>query len=253
MTKKNGLKKNEPSKNTEIIQVSDIAERLDELTECFNENLGGTEFNVRSFQALKIPAGGSTMWSIQTLEDEQAVKQITGIIIARQPGIKLLWDQGEPSGQPPICVGYKNRGEGTPGGNCRTCDFNKFGSKINPDGSTGKGKACKDVYQVFFLMAGDLMPVRLPLPVMSIPRITDYLILLTRGLKKSHDVVTSVSLEKATNSQGQPYARAKFSFVRDLNADEKPIVESYRKMFNTILDTATRGYQLIDGTEYDGE
>jgi hypothetical protein len=52
-----------------------------------------------------------------------------------------------------------------------------------------------------------------------------------------HGVITKITLSKATNKTGQPYATYNFEVVRQLNADEITQVKVYSAGFKAIMQT----------------
>ena len=80
-------------------------------------------------------------------------------------------------------------GIGTPGGDCRRCPFNKFGS------GDGQSKLCKNKRMLYILREGELFPVALSLPTGSLKTFTNYVKhQLTKG-KKLSQIVTRISLK----------------------------------------------------------
>ena len=77
---------------------------------------------------------------------------------------------------------------------------------------------------LYLVREGEIFPVVISLPTGSLKSFTDYVKhQLTKGRKLSN-IVTQISLEKATNDEGIVYSKAKFKFVRVLNDDEKKFI-----------------------------
>ncbi|PZN12097.1 MAG: hypothetical protein DIU69_04480 [Bacillota bacterium] len=51
---------------------------------------------------------------------------------------------------------------------CATCPFNKWGTAIRPDGTKGRGKACREKRLILFLPDGFALPVLIAAPPTSI-------------------------------------------------------------------------------------
>lgn len=77
---------------------------------------------------------------------------------------------------------------------------------------------------IYILMENELFPMVLSLPTGSLKEFTKYVKRqLSKGRKLSQ-VVTKVSLKKATSASGIAYSQAVFNFERVLSADERSAV-----------------------------
>lgn len=109
-------------------------------------------------------------------------------------------------------------GIGTPGGDCQNCPYNKFGS------GEGQSKLCKNKRMLYILREGELFPITLSLPTGSLKSFTHYVkSQLSRGRKLSQ-VVTKITLKRATNASGIAFSQAVFAFERMLSAEERSAV-----------------------------
>ena len=116
---------------------------------------------------------------------------------------------------PPDCGSFDGvKGIGTPGGNCQNCPFNRFGS------GEGQSKMCKNKRMLYILLEGELFPLTLSLPTGSLRSFTNYVKSQLSRARKLNQIVTKITLKKATNASGLEFSQAVFSFVRMLNADE---------------------------------
>ena len=193
-------------------QVAEFAENA-------MENLAGITLE---FPQLKIPTGGSLFFDV----DEEPVKETVGVIVAHGPMHSYYATEFDGTNNPPDCFSrdgvtgnwrvageedetvYESR-------DCATCPFSKFGSDKNG------GKACKEKHQLYILMSGQMIPYTLMLPVSSAGVLNTYATkLFTRG-QFLGDVVTSFTLEKATNKTNIVYSKIVMKKVRDLTAEEK--------------------------------
>ena len=242
---------------TEIIETKAVSkmvilnkESLAMFQECLKENLGGAELDLREFPAIHVPTGGSTIFTYETISGEESIKEINGIIVAKQSNMRILFNpEASVGAAPPLCIGMDGIGDGEPGGKCQICLWNKFGTAIR-DGKKGRGKACKELYILFVLRPGEIMPIRLPLPTMSRKPATVYMMHLVRAMKPYWSVVTQITLEKAANAEGQPYAKAKFAFVRDLTPEEKSVIMEYKESFNDLLNKTKDKSKFVSNSDY---
>ena len=173
-----------------------------------------------TFDRIKIPAGGSTAFEIPGDNDEtEMVKDVKGVILLHHPAYAFYRAKYQGGSNPPDCGSFNGvTGTGDPGGNCATCPYNQFGS------GEGQAKACKNRRMIYILMENELFPMVLSLPTGSLKEFTKYVKRqLSKGRKLSQ-IVTKISLKKATSGTGIAYSQAVFTFERVLNADEKAAV-----------------------------
>jgi hypothetical protein len=94
---------------------------------------------------------------------------------------------------------------------------------------------------LYLVREGEIFPVVISLPTGSLKSFTDYVKhQLTKGRKLSN-IVTQISLEKATNDEGIVYSKAKFKFVRVLNDDEKKFIGEMTGLIRNYADSLTVG------------
>ncbi len=182
------------------------------------EDLAGMEL---TFDRIKIPAGGSTAFEIPDGDgdDTQMVKEVTGVILLHHPAYAYYIEKYAGGSNPPDCGSFDGvTGNGTPGGSCATCPYNQFGS------GDGQGKACKNRRMIYILMEGELFPMVLSLPTGSLKEFQKYVKRQLSKARKLSQIVTKISLRKATNNSGIAFSQAFFSFERELTATEKNAV-----------------------------
>lgn len=207
----------------ELVVKNDF--QVAEFTKEATENLAGITLE---FPQLKIPSGGNLFFDIEG----EPVKEFTGVIVSHGPMHSYYSTAFDGSNTPPDCFSkdgvtgnwrkcdtadgeavYESR-------ECASCPYSKFGSDKNG------GKACKEKHQLYILMSGQIVPYMLLLPVSSTGVLNTYATsLFTRG-KFLSDVVTSLSLEKATNKTNIQYSKIVMKKVRELTADEKAALKN---------------------------
>ena len=190
------------------------------------EDLAGLTF---TFDRIKIPAGGSTAFEIPGENDEtEMVKEIRGVILHNHPAYAYYRVKYQGGSNPPDCGSFNGvQGIGFPGGLCAECHYNQFGS------GEGQAKACKNRRMVYILMENELFPMVLSLPTGSLKEFTKYVKRqLSKGRKLSQ-IVTKISLKKASSASGIAFSQAVFTFDRVLDAAERaaisPIVEQVKE------------------------
>ncbi len=178
------------------------------------DDLAGLEL---TFDRIKIPAGGSTAFEIPGENDDtEMVKEIEGVILLHHPAYAYYLEKYAGGSNPPDCGSFDGvHGNGNPGGSCATCPYNQFGS------GEGQSKACKNRRMLYILMENELFPMVLSLPTGSLKEFTKYLKRQLSKGRKLGQIVTKISLKKATSTSGIAFSQAVFSFVRVLDDAEK--------------------------------
>ena len=188
------------------------------------------------FDRIKIPAGGGTSFEVPNLEnsdDPITVKEFSAVILHHHPLFTYYENKYNGSSNPPDCCSFDGiSGTGTPGGKCRFCKLNVFGS-----GENGS-KACKNKHRLYLLRENEIFPVVLILPSSSIQEFSRYVRRLLGVGKKSDSVVTKLSLKKAVNKTGIAFSMVHFSVVRDLSQSEK---DGLRELILQIKNHANEG------------
>jgi hypothetical protein len=212
----------EEKKNTAVAETGSFAPvSADDLSDLMNEDLNGLEF---SPDRIKIPAGGATTFEIPDGDSEdgtRSAKEITGVILLHHPAFAYYATKYTGGSNPPDCGSFDGvHGVGAPGGDCRTCPYNQFGS------GEGKSKACKNRRMLYILPEGEIFPMTLSLPTGSLKAFTTYVKhQLTKGRKLSK-IVTRITLKKAVNASGITFSQTAFSFVRALSPQEVEAVSA---------------------------
>ena len=121
----------------------------------------GEQLDVFSLPCIKAPAGGGGTWE---LPNGESAKEIQAIVLHRQV-VRAYWGasfEESGGGSPPDCSSMDAIiGEGDPGGVCRFCPNNAWGS------GKDNGKACRQITRLFLLFPDSILPVLLSLPPSS--------------------------------------------------------------------------------------
>ena len=188
------------------------------LTDAMSQELEGLSL---SFERIKIPSAGSTVFELPGEEDGEPenLKEFTGVILYHHPLFAYYRDKYAGGNEPPDCGSFDGiTGEGDPGGACAKCRYNQFGS------GEGGGKACKNRRRIYILREGEVFPLLLSLPTGSLKEFTRYIQRLLSHGKKSLSVVTRFSLKKTVNAGGIAYSQAQFRVDRVLTEQEQSVV-----------------------------
>lgn len=195
-------------------------EGMDILREALADDCQGMDF---SFDKISIPTGGVTMFQMPD-EDEDGnamAKEVTGVILYNHPAFAYYSQKYTGESVPPECSSFDGvTGSGEPGGACATCPYNQYGS------GEGKSKACKNKRFLYIIREGELFPVILSLPAGSLGNFVKYTKQQLTKCRRLNQVVTKVTLKKSTNSGGIAYSQAVFTFVRELEPQEREVITS---------------------------
>jgi hypothetical protein len=211
------------------------------VSELMSDELDGLPVHLAK---IKIPSGGGLAYEIPDEDGEpNPVKEFSAVVLFQHP-VQMFYKADFKGGQNlPDCGSYDGKiGKGDPGGNCKSCPLNEFGT-----GKNG-GKACKNRRRLYILREGELFPMVLSLPAGSLKNYSEYLQRnISRG-KKSCQYVTRFGLEKAENTEGKPYSKATFRKDRDLTAEELAIVTPFAEQIKVYSQTAS--FEDISEDEY---
>jgi len=194
-----------------------------------------------SFERIKIPSAGSTVFEMPGEDGEpEAVKEFSAVILFHHPLFCYYKTKYTGGNNPPDCGSFDGvTGMGDPGGKCKNCPLNQFGT-----GENGS-KACKNRRRVYVLREGEVFPLLLSLPTGSLKELTKYLKRLLSKGKKSNAFVTRFSLKKATNNSGVVYSQAQFVIDRSLSPQEYVLIEKMSAQIKSYSKSVAFDYDTI--------
>ena len=206
--------------NNELMNVGGFTELANmDMATMMAEELDGLD---AGFERIKIPSAGSTVFEVpgEDPAEPEAVKEFSAVILYHHPLFAFYKSKYTGGNNPPDCGSYDGlSGQGDPGGNCKSCPNNQFGT-----GENGS-KACKNRRRIYVLREGEIFPLLLSLPTGSLKELTRFLKRLLSKGRKSNSVVTRFSLKKAVNSGGIAYSQAQFTVDRTLTTEEHTLIE----------------------------
>ena len=238
--------KNETTEMAVASGYSAIA-NMDFLAEAMNDDCAGLDFK---FDRIKIPSGGMTAFEVPSEDGEGSdlVKEIEAVILYSHPANSYYTEAYKGGSNPPDCGSFDGiTGTGTPGGICKNCPFNQFGS------GEGKSKACKNRRMLYLLRENEIFPLTLNLPTGSLKGFTKYVqTLLARG-KRPNQVVTKISLRKAASASGIDFSQAVFKVVRSLDAAEQKNIDVMADQMKDYASGLTTAAMVEDTPFVDAE
>lgn len=231
--------------STELIQIqtpralSALESSLDAINEAIATNISGGGITDFDLPRVKISGGASPRWIVPTLEGEETLARIDGVIVyARDTRVYYKTAFGKGSGkQPPDCSSSDGiTGKGKPGGDCSRCPLAEYGSA-----DEGAGQACKQVKQIFVLRGDLLLPEVVSLPPTSLKGARQFFLKLTTQGIPYYQAVIGMELEKAQNAAGIQYGKALLRFVRRLTAEEAARAQQYHQLCRTLAERVPTG------------
>ncbi|GHU82200.1 hypothetical protein FACS1894196_0130 [Clostridia bacterium] len=191
------------------------------------------------FERIRIPSGGGLLFEVPGEDGEpEPVREFSAVILYHHPIFAYYASKYTGANNPPDCGSLDGvTGEGNPGGSCKLCPHNRFGT-----GENGS-KACKNRRRIYVLREGEIFPLLLSLPTGSLKEFTRYLKRLLSKGNKSNSVVTRFTLKKATNSGGIAYSQAQFAVDRPLMAAEHALVETLTEQMKAYSDHVAFDYE----------
>ncbi len=220
---------------------------MDFLAEAMNDDCAGLDFK---FDRIKIPAGGMTAFEVPSEDGEgtDLVKEVEAVILYSHPANSYYTEAYKGGSNPPDCGSFDGiTGNGNPGGTCKNCPYNQFGS------GDGKSKACKNRRMLYLLRENEIFPMVLNLPTGSLKGFTKYVqTLLARG-KRPNQVVTKISLRKASSASGIDFSQAVFKTVRSLEAAEQKNIDAMSEQMKEYAAGLTTAAMVEDTPFVDTE
>jgi hypothetical protein len=168
------------------------------------------------------------------MSGDEIEKELTGIILDYTTP-RAYWNTPDPvEGTPPVCVSRDSviSNEGKP---CAQCPHNDFGSK---NGGETNAKACKESVNIFLLRQNNIIPLIVRVPVTSKTSFLKYATRLVSSLTPICGVVTRITLEKATNKTGQPFAMYNFEAVKTLSPEDTASARAFGQKFMEAMSFA---------------
>ena len=198
-----------------------------------------------SFTRIKIPGGGHLQFEIPSGNPDvpDYAPYLEGVILYNHSAY-TLWPEGSEYDEDtkPLCSSVDGKtGIGEPGGACATCPMNAYGSAR--DG--GRGKACKNMRDIYLLRSGEYMPLQISLPPTSIKPFKEF---LNRAFvyrrRATYGSLIQIALKKENN--GNDYSVATFRLVRDFQGDELAQIRAYANVFKEQIKAINIQRALIN-------
>lgn len=199
---------------------------------------------------LTMPPGGTTRWLVPDLtEGEISLDELVGIVL-RWETSRAFWESDDVTGEAPDCASRDGRmpipeglfaadGERAaenPGGTCKDCPMNQFGSATK-----GNGKKCKESKLLYLMRPGELLPTIVSLPPTSIKPLKSFLLrLATKAQAKYNQAEIGLTVKVVVGGpgNGQKYGVVVPRLVRVLDPAERVLTQGASDQFDGMLNRA---------------
>lgn len=226
--------------------------------ETINNLAEGEKLTFADLTKVTVPTGGGLNWTVEKLNGQESTKEITGIILSQVLTRALYASTFEESGgqEPAVCLsndsieGHLNsdalpHGEfperlvkiGHPTGNCETCPFAQWGTKLKADGNFGRGQMCQQRRVLLFLTPGTNMPLLVSIPAGGLKNIKRYLVGLQAVGLKHWQIITNIGLASDKNTDGIKFLRPVFSPVELIPKENWERITTYIDTLKAQLAT----------------
>jgi hypothetical protein len=209
-------------------------QQVEKVVDVIKANFGETGISIWDLERIKIPAGGGLSWQILSPTGEQSEEKVISALMPAKRSERNFWKEkfGSGASKPPDCyssscvTGYGDNGSGEIGEHdCLTCPNNQWGSD-----DKGEGKACRQSIVTFLLPKGretHVFPTILTVTPGSLKAAKGYFTELSSKCLYFYQVVHKITLEKAQNKQGIPFARMKWQIESELSKEQMEKLVQY--------------------------
>ena len=198
------------------------------------QNLGIAGIGQFDLTRVKMPTGGGLKFDLPTLEGDKQVNSIEGILVFWKEQ-RTYWDASfdeSGGGAPPDCESENLlTGTGRPGGNCKVCPFNQWGSA-----EKGNGKKCRQTKILFLLQPESFLPLVITATPGSLKSATGFFTQLTAVGLPYFGVKVSIGLTAETNANNIKYAAMSFTVVERLSDEMVDRMRSVHKILRPFLE-----------------
>jgi hypothetical protein len=237
------------TKALSIIEPSAYAiVKADNIGELLGDMLApGEQLGAGDLPRIKVPGAGGQAWE---LPDGEPTKELQGIIIHRAV-VRAFWTENfaaHGGGNPPDCSSSDGiRGEGlygvmdgiesnsNPGGLCKGCPMNVYGTAVGDDGKPSEAKACREITRLFLMLPDSVLPVVVSLPPSSFKIAKQYAVNLGAMGTPLYAAVTGISLVQMKSGGNITYSQAAFRKVGDVPVEAVQRLRAYRESILPML------------------
>ncbi len=215
-----------------------------DIAEIIRENVGAGGIGQFDMDRIKVPSGGGTVWSVPSIDGDQPMKEMSGVIVHFQDQRAYWASAFGGGGSPPDCSSTDMvTGVGNPGGDCARCPLAQFGTATKQDGSEGRGQACRSIRALYLLLPNSVLPMVVPVPPSSLKPVRQYFLRLASSGVAYHGVITKLKLQKTRSGDGIEYAQIVPEMAARLTKEDHARIMPLKKMLAAASQT-------IDSRDY---
>jgi len=183
-------------------------------------------------ERVSVPTGGGKFFTVEDLDGERAESEIEGVIALIQANQRSYHATayGEGESGPPDCSstdgveGYGNRylsgvEDGAEAHECASCPHNAWASRVRPDGTQGKGKACREFMRLVVFTKDALVPTLVVAPPTSLKGVRRFMLRLAKYGIRPHEILVKIGIQ-VEEIGGYPTAMLKLSAGGRLSDEE---------------------------------
>lgn len=195
------------------------------------------ELNVEDLGRIRVAPGGVPSFVLQYGESKHSVETLDVVVIDKQR-TRAYWDKPYGEGdKAPACSSVDGKiGEGEPGGECRVCPYNEWGSAVNSQtGEKMAGKACREITRLMVLCDGSVLPQIVVAPPTSKRAIQAYLYQMLNEGRGATRSITRLSVVTDRNAGGIEYGKIALKFIEALSEADVTVVATLVEQWGTLL------------------
>jgi hypothetical protein len=220
--------------------------KAEDVLDIIKESLGNDRLRATDLDRITVPTGGGRLWTVPTLEGEQNVSTISGVVLVWKQQ-RAYWQSAYDGGNvPPDCysdddvMGHCAIESGLNlGGECASCPMSQWGTKRGQDGNASKGQACKQIRQLYLLRSDSLLPVAISVPPTSLSAVKKYFLRLAANGLKPSAVVTALTLTKVKAQNVPEYSQITLAMESRLTPQEAAAFASLAAALRPMLEVPT--------------
>jgi hypothetical protein len=223
--------------------AAELAHRADHAN-IYADELGiGSQIVSVTFDRVKVPSGGALSWELPSgnPDEPEVSKELVGVVVDDHFMSTLWLDDFAGDNTPPDATWFEvspnqvvaqiNERARTAGAKTDLNEdpFNAWGS-----GTGGRGKKAKQMYRLYVLRDGDILPIMLTVPPSSIKAWTDFKRYILGKQKLVPQVSIRMGLKKVQKDGVPAFSQITFSIDRELAEDESAEMLAKRAEFRVI-------------------
>ncbi len=227
----------------EMAPLSEDQQRA--LEDLRNEGMGQeTQGLPITYPRVKMLHGGAALFQFENTEE--TMKEFRALLIHVEPS-RVYWKEAMGTGdgkKMPDCfsrdlMAPESQIKEPQSTKCTGCPHNEWGSEVKDDGTSGRGKACKEIRRLFFIPEGHFTPHWMSVPPSSLRELSKFMTTVRdKGFKKPQEVFAHFKVNGRENPEGVAYSELALGVGEKLPDQLLFMVADYKKKVEDMLTTA---------------